>query len=62
MDPAYTGWMSRSLHPVQPGEVAGHPVHHHVLQMEELTHSVAHPAQGPQGQLGDNLSLGSGEL
>ena len=57
MDPPNTGRMSRSLDPVQPGEVGGHPVHHHVLQVEELAHGVAHPTQGPQWQLGDDLRL-----
>ena len=57
MDPPYTGRMSRGLHPVQPSQVAGHPVHHHVLQVEELAHPIPHPAEGPQGELGHYVRL-----
>ena len=49
--------MARGLQPVQPGEVAGHAVHHHVLQVEELAHGVAHPTEGPQGEAGDYVRL-----
>ena len=57
VNPPDTGRMARGLHPVQPGEVAGHAVHHHVLQVEELAHGVAHPTEGPQGEAGDYVRL-----
>ena len=57
MNPPNTGGMTRGLHPVQLGQVARHPVHHHVLQVEELTHGVAHPAQSPHGEAGDEVRL-----
>ena len=57
MNPPNTGGMTRGLHPVQLGQVARHPVHHHVLQVEELAHAVPHPAEGPQGELGHYVRL-----
>ena len=53
VDPADAGRVTGGLDPVQPGQVAGHPVHHHVLQVEELTHGVPHPAESPQWEGGD---------
>ena len=57
MNPPNTGWVSRGLHPVQLGQVARHAVHHHVLQVEELAHGVAHPTQGPEREAGDDVRL-----